>query len=83
MMVASDTSVLVGLDRSSLLEAAFRLPFKFAVPDLLHKRELEAHSGARLRRLGLKVLSLDGDEVMQAAQGGGSATLEALRRGLQ
>lgn len=66
MMVVSDTSVLVDLDRGSLLEAAFRLPFKFAVPDLLYKRELEAHSGARLRRLGLKVLSLDGDEVMQA-----------------
>ena len=66
MMVVSDTSVLVDLDRGSLLEAAFRLPFKFAVPDLLYKRELEAHSGARLRQLGLRVLSLDGDEVMQA-----------------
>lgn len=66
MMVVSDTSVLVDLDRGSLLEAAFRLPFKFAVPDLLHKWELEAHNGARLRQLGLRVLSLDGGEVTQA-----------------
>lgn len=66
MMLVSDTSVLVDLDRGSLLEAAFRRPFEFAVPDLLYKRELDDHGGARLRQLGLRVLSLDGDEVMQA-----------------
>ena len=66
MKVVSDTSVLVDLDRGSLLEAAFRPPFEFAVPDLLYMRELEGHSGEKLRRLGLRVLSLDGDGVMQA-----------------
>ena len=66
MVVVSDTSVLVDLDRGSLLEVAFRLPSDFAVPDLLYKQELEGHGGARLRQLGLRVLSLDGDGVMCA-----------------
>lgn len=34
-VLVSDTSVLVDLERGSLLEASFRLPFQFAVPDLL------------------------------------------------
>ena len=33
-VLVSDTSVLVELERGSLLEASFRLPFRFAVPDL-------------------------------------------------
>ena len=66
MMVVADTSALVDLDRGSLLEAAFLLPFEFAVPDLLYKRELENHIGDGLRHLGLRVLALDGDGVARA-----------------
>ena len=55
MIMVSDTSVLVDLDRGSLLDAAFRLSSEFAVPDLLYKRELENHSGDRLRRLSITV----------------------------
>lgn len=40
----SDTSVLIDLERGTLLETCFRLPFQFAVPDLL--REIRK----RLRR---------------------------------
>ena len=59
----SDTSVLIDLDRGSLVEPAFRLPFEFTVPDLLYVRELKAHGGPDLIRLGLRVEELDGDEV--------------------
>ena len=59
----SDTSVLIDLERGSLVEPAFRLPFEFTVPDLLYERELKAHGGPDLIRLGLRVEELDGDEV--------------------
>lgn len=50
VVVVSDTSVLMDLERGSLLEAAFRLPpFAFAVPDLLYERELKAKGGSGLR----------------------------------
>jgi hypothetical protein len=58
-VLVSDTSVLIDLDRGALLEAAFSLPVEFAVPDLLFKRELRDHNGARLIELGLRVESLD------------------------
>ena len=37
--LVSDTSILIDLERGSLL--CFRLPFQFAVPDLLYERELK------------------------------------------
>ncbi len=61
-----DTSVPIDLERGSLLAAAFRLPFAFAVPDLLHRRELRAHGGEDLIALGLEIEELDGDGVALA-----------------
>ena len=66
VVVVSDTSVLIDLERGSLLEAAFRLPFSFAVPDLLYEQELKAEGGARLCELGLQIAELDGDGVATA-----------------
>ena len=66
VVVVSDTSVLIDLERGSLLEAAFRLPFAFAVPDLLYERELRGNRGDRLLKLGLRVSALDGSGVEQA-----------------
>ena len=66
VVVVSDTSVLIDLERGSLLDAVFRLPFAFAVPDLLYERELKANDGNRLLRLGLLVSELDGDGVATA-----------------
>ena len=37
-VLVSDTSALVDLERRSLLDAAFRLPFEFVVPDLPSRR---------------------------------------------
>lgn len=65
-VLVSDTSVLVDLERGSLLEASFRLPFQLAVPDLLYERELKGYGGDDLIRLGLVVEELDGDGIMRA-----------------
>ena len=65
-ILVSDTSVLIDLERGQLLEATFGLTWKFAVPDLLYKRELRSHNGPQLLRLGLRVESLDGDGVLTA-----------------
>ena len=65
-VLVSDTSVLVDLERGSLLEASFRLPFRFIVPDLLYERELKNYGGEELIRLGLIVEELDGDGVGRA-----------------
>ena len=40
MFLVADTSVLVDLERGSLLAACFRLPFEFVVPDVLYEREI-------------------------------------------
>lgn len=68
VVVVSDTSVLIDLERGGLLEAAFRLPFAFAVPDLLYERELKAQYGSRLIELGLRIGELDGEGVTQALE---------------
>ena len=39
-ILVSDTSVLIDLDRGTFIDATFRLPFEFTVPDLLDDREL-------------------------------------------
>ena len=65
-VLVSDTSVLVDLERGALLEASFRLPFRFTVPDLLYERELKDWRGAELIRLGLAVEELDGGGVSRA-----------------
>jgi hypothetical protein len=39
-VLVSDTSVIIDLERGVLLEDLFRLPFGFAMPDLLFHREL-------------------------------------------
>ena len=66
VVVVSDTSVLIDLERGTLLEAAFRLPFAFAVPDLLYEWELKSNDGDRLLELGLQVSELDSDGVIVA-----------------
>ena len=65
-VLVSDTSVLIDLDRGSLVESTFRLPFEFTVPDLLYERELREHGGPEFVRLGLRVEELDGDGVSLA-----------------
>lgn len=63
IILVSDTSVLIDLERGGLLEPAFSCGLTMVVPDLLYARELEADNGPLLRRLGLGVVALAPDEV--------------------
>ena len=67
-VLVSDTSVLIDLERGSFLEPVFRLPFEFAVPDLLYERELRDHGGPALIDMGLRVEELDGAAVALAIE---------------
>lgn len=54
-VLVSDTSVLIDLERGNLLEWIFSLPYEFAVPDVLHEREIAGQWGDRLKEHGLRV----------------------------
>lgn len=61
-VLVSDSSVLLEMAKRGLLEAMFRLPFEFAVPDVLFEEELidlGTYSRDDLRRYGLRVEELD------------------------
>jgi hypothetical protein len=68
IVLVSDTSVLIDLERGGLLEPAFSCGLTMVVPDLLYARELEAENGPLLRQLGLGVVALAPDEVAFAQQ---------------
>lgn len=63
IILVSDTSVLIDVERGGLLEVAFSCGLTMVVPDLLYARELEAENGPMLRALGLGVVALSPDEV--------------------
>ena len=63
IILVSDTSVLIDLERGGLLEQAFACGLTMVVPDLLYMRELEDENGPLLRKLGLGVIALSPDEV--------------------
>ncbi len=65
-ILVSDTSVLIDLERGQFLDPCFHLPFEFAVPDLLYKRELAEYGGAELVARGLRVEELTGAELTVA-----------------
>jgi hypothetical protein len=67
VILVSDSSVLIDLERGELLEHAFSCGLVMAVPDLLYQNELENENGPYLRTLGLNVLALTPDE-MEIAQ---------------
>jgi len=54
MILVSDTSVLIDLERGNFLEVMFALPDEFAVPDVLYHREMQGW-GERLVGMGLRV----------------------------
>lgn len=70
-VLVSDTSVLIDLERGALVDSCFRLPFEFAVPDLLYRRELAEYGGPDLVKLGLRVEELTPQElaVVQGLRG--------------
>lgn len=66
IILVSDTSVLVDLERGALLDSCFCLPYEFAVPDLLYRRELAEFGGAELVARGLRVEELTSEELTVA-----------------
>lgn len=66
VVLVSDTSVLVDLERGDLLVAAFGCGMAMAVPDLLYESELATFNGPFLKALGLGVVSLTPAEVQLA-----------------
>lgn len=67
IILVSDTSVLIDLERGDLLVPAFSCGLSMVVPDLLYEDELRDTNGPYLRSLGLGVLSLTPAE-LQAVQ---------------
>ena len=63
ILLVSDTSVLIDLERGDLLPLAFATGIPMLVPDLLYANELESYNGNYYRSLGLQVVSLQPDEV--------------------
>jgi predicted nucleic acid-binding protein len=65
MILVSDTSVLIDLERGSFLEVTFALPYEFAVPDVLYHREMKGW-GERLVGMGLRVEEVSKEGVVNA-----------------
>jgi len=68
VLLVSDTSVLVDLERGNLIEAAFQCRLTMVVPDILYERELLEFNGPYLKSLGLGVVLLSPSEVQLAQQ---------------
>lgn len=68
IILVSDTSVLIDLERGGLLETVFDAGLTLVVPDILYERELEGDIGPYLRRLGLGVVALTATEVQVAQE---------------
>jgi hypothetical protein len=66
VLLVSDTSVLVDLERGGLLATVFGTGLTMIVPDLLYESELAEYSGPYYRELGLQVVELSPDEVAVA-----------------
>jgi len=68
-IVVSDSSVVMDLAKSRLIEATLALPFEFVIPDVMLAQELldlGAYTSTDLLRLGFKLGELDGDGVSDA-----------------
>lgn len=65
-VLVSDTSVLIDIQRASLLARLFALPYDFVVPDLLYETELVEWMGPELLELGLQVIELESHEIVRA-----------------
>lgn len=68
-IVISDSSVLMDLAKTGLVEAVLHLPYEFVIPDVMIAEELldlGAYTASQLLALGFKEGSLDGRGVAQA-----------------
>ncbi|ROZ74933.1 hypothetical protein [Ramlibacter sp. WS9] len=68
MLLVSDTSILIDLERGGLLATAFAAGMPMVVPDILYQREIAEYNGPYLRELGLQVVELTPAEVQLAQE---------------
>lgn len=66
-LLISDTNILIDLEEGRLLEAVFRLPYRFAVPDILFYEELEEQH-THLLGMGLMINELTSDSMLYALE---------------
>jgi len=64
-LLISDANILIDMEEGGLIEAMFRLPETFAVPNILYEEELLAHH-ANLPGLGLQVLEISAEYMHEA-----------------
>ena len=70
-VVISDSSCLIDLRKTSLLDAFLRLPYELLIPNTLFEEELLKFSAAQKKALlrgGLKVVDVPGEGVLRARQ---------------
>lgn len=70
-VVISDSSCLIDLRKTSLLDAFVRLPYELLIPNTLFEEELLQFSATQKKALirgGLKVVDLPGESVLRARQ---------------
>jgi hypothetical protein len=67
-IVVLDTSVAVDLYRAGLIDAFFKLPAKYMVPDILYEDELKDWFGELLMTNGLTIEQLDETEICRARE---------------
>lgn len=75
-----DTTIPIDIERCGVWQALLSLPYQFAVPDLVYKRELEGAPGDFLRAQGLRVERLMPEETAIAVsehRAGGISTCDA------
>jgi len=68
LVLVSDTSVLIDLERGDVIEAAFQCGHELAVPDILYERELKPYNGKQLIKLGLRRVRLEGAGLQKAVE---------------
>ena len=70
-VVISDSSCLIDLRKTSLLDAFLRMPYELLIPNTLFEEELLTFTVTQKKALirgGLKIVDLPGDSVLRARQ---------------
>src|ERR1051326_2754499 len=68
-IIVSDSSCLIDLRKTSLLDAFLQLPYEILIPNTLFEEELFKFTDAQKKELvqgGLKVVDLAGESVLRA-----------------
>lgn len=65
LLLISDANILIDVEAAELLETLFKLPYQFAIPDILYVEEIEPGTPG-LEQLGLNVLEVQPDFVSYA-----------------